>query len=97
MLEWPPIDRDSQVPPYRQIAGELIARIGRGEYRAGQRLPGIYDLVGATGVNRSTALKALQLLAEDGYAELSVGLGYFVVERDHHGTGRPRTASDDTK
>lgn len=81
MLELPPIDDDSKVPKHRQIAGALIADIKAGRYQPGQRLPGIYDIVGATGVNRSTALKALQFIAAEGYAELSVGLGYFVPER----------------
>ena len=81
MLELPPIDRQSKTPPYRQIAAELIARIQRGEYRPDDRLPGLYDIVEAAGVNRITARKALRLVADEGWAELSVGLGYYVTER----------------
>lgn len=92
MLVLPPIDRDSRTPPNRQIAAALIADIKAGRYEPGQRLPGRDDIVGATGVNRSTALKALRFVAEEGYAELSIGLGYFVTDRGTsgaHGSDSP--------
>ena len=66
--------------PYRQIAAILRGRIERGEYQAGQRLPGINDL--DAGIRRGpdlTANKALRLLVTEGLAELSPGRGFYVT------------------
>ena len=81
------VDRHSPVHPYRQVAAALIAAIERGEYQPDDRLPGIADIVAAAGVARLTARKALALVAEQGYAELATGLGYYV-------TRPPNTLSD---
>jgi DNA-binding GntR family transcriptional regulator len=72
------IDRDSPVAAYRQVAGFLRARIERGEYAPGQRLPSINDLVQTYGVARLTANKALRLLVTEGLAEISPGMGAYV-------------------
>lgn len=81
-----PVDRDSAVPPYRQVAAALIAAIRSGEYQPGDRLPAILDLVHASGIARLTASKALRLVADKGYAELSPGMGYYVTGRLPGGT-----------
>ena len=73
------IDRDSPVPPHRQLARIIAGRIDAGEIT--NRLPSIVDLVQEFGVARSTAAKALRVLEADGLAELSPGMGYF-VKRD---------------
>jgi GntR family transcriptional regulator len=75
------IDPDSPVPPYKQVAAILADRIERGTYTA--RLPSIVDLVGEFGIARGTAGKALRQLEEDGLAELSEGMGYYVRKSLH--------------
>jgi GntR family transcriptional regulator len=73
------VDYDLPMPPYRQIAGILRSRIESGEYRPGQRLPSITTLMQEYGVAHLTANKALRLLATEGLAELSPGMGYYVT------------------
>jgi len=73
------IDYESPVAPYRQVAAILRDRIEAGQYRPGQRLPSINDLVGEFGVARTTAGKALRLLVDEGQAELSQGMGFYVT------------------
>jgi GntR family transcriptional regulator len=75
------IDHDSPVAAYRQVAAILRGRIESGEYRPGQRLPSINDLVQTYGIARLTANKALRLLASEGLAELSQGMGFYVTGR----------------
>jgi len=72
------IDYESPIAPYRQVAAILRERITSGQYRPGQRLPSINDLVQEFGVARTTAGKALRLLVDEGVAELSQGMGFYV-------------------
>lgn len=74
------INYDGPVAPYRQVATILRERIAAGTYLPGYRLPSVADLVGEFGVARTTANKALRLLATEGLAELSEGMGYYVVD-----------------
>lgn len=76
------VDHGSPVAPYRQIAAVLRGRIESGEYRPGRRLPSINDLMQQYGVAHLTANKALRLLAAEGLAELSPGMGFFVRAPD---------------
>jgi DNA-binding GntR family transcriptional regulator len=83
------VDRESPVAAYLQIAGFLRGRIERGEYRPGQRLPSIADLVQTYGVARLTANKALRKLVADGLAEISPGMGVYVTgHRDTPASGQ---------
>jgi GntR family transcriptional regulator len=70
------IDPESPVAPYRQVAAILTGRIEDGTYTS--RLPSIADLTGEFGIARTTAAKALRLLADEGLAEVSEGMGYFI-------------------
>ncbi|HLK02387.1 MAG TPA: winged helix-turn-helix domain-containing protein [Streptosporangiaceae bacterium] len=74
------VDYGSPLAPYRQIAAILRERIESGEYQPGQRLPSIVTLMQTYGVAHLTANKALRLLAAEGLAELSPGMGYYVTE-----------------
>lgn len=74
-----PIDRDSDVPPYQQIANRLREQIRAGELAPRSRLPSIERLVQEEGVARLTARKALAVLVDEGYARRVSGLGTFVV------------------
>jgi DNA-binding GntR family transcriptional regulator len=76
------IDRDSDVPPYRQVADRLREQIRAGELAPRTRLPSIERLVQEEGIARLTARKALQVLVDEGYARRVSGLGTFVVPAD---------------
>jgi DNA-binding GntR family transcriptional regulator len=65
---------------YREIADDLRARIQRGEFPVGSKLPGIsalmeeYDVPGL-----NTIRGAQQLLVEEGMLESRQGVGVFVT------------------
>lgn len=72
------IDRSSRTPPWRQIAAYIEADITAGRYGKDDRLPSIITLTQEYDVNRKTAHKALQYLAEQGLIEVEAGMGYYV-------------------
>lgn len=74
------VDHDSNVPPYRQVAAILRARIESGELAPRQRLPSIAGLVQEYGIARTTAAKALRVLVDEGRAEVVPGWGTYVTE-----------------
>jgi DNA-binding GntR family transcriptional regulator len=74
------IDRFSDQPPYRQVAAVLRDRIRGGQITA--RLPSARDLVAEFGVAPMTALKALRLLRDEGWAKMAVGMGTWVTDRE---------------
>lgn len=79
------VDHGSPIAPYQQIAAILRGRIQAGEYKPGQRLPGINDLMQEYGVAHLTANKALRVLVADGLAELSPGRGFYVRAPENQG------------
>jgi len=64
---------------YRQIADQIAALIEKGEYGAGQRLPPERDLAKQLGVSRPSVREALIALEVEGYVEVRVGSGVYVV------------------
>ena len=72
---------------YRQIADQIAALIERGEYGSGQRLPPERDLAKQLGVSRPSVREALIALEVEGYVEVRIGSGVYVI-----GPGRPTRA-----
>ena len=68
---------------YRQIADQIAALIERGEYGAGKRLPPERDLAKQLGVSRPSVREALIALEVEGYVEVRVGSGVYVVGPRH--------------
>ena len=66
---------------YRQIAGQLRTLIGKGEYKAGARLPAERDLARQMGVSRPSVREALIALEVGGLVEVRIGSGVYVLER----------------
>jgi GntR family transcriptional repressor for pyruvate dehydrogenase complex len=64
---------------YRQIADQIAALIDRGEYAAGSRLPPERDLAKQLGVSRPSVREALIALEVQGYVEVRVGSGVYVL------------------
>lgn len=103
VLQLPDIDRASPVPPYRQVASFLADAIRAGDYPPGSRLPSLNDLGQRYGIARRTASKALGLLAGQGLAEYSDGMGHFALAQAPDetamrpdGGGPDRTGPDET-
>jgi DNA-binding FadR family transcriptional regulator len=64
---------------YRQIADQIAALIEKGEYSTGERLPPERDLARQLGVSRPSVREALIALEVEGYVEVRVGSGVYVV------------------
>src|SRR5215813_6700324 len=64
---------------YRQIADQIAALIEGGEYAAGARLPPERDLARQLGVSRPSVREALIALEVEGYVEVRVGSGVYVL------------------
>jgi DNA-binding FadR family transcriptional regulator len=77
---------------YRQIADQIAALIEKGEYGAGERLPPERDLAKQLGVSRPSVREALIALEVEGYVEVRVGSGVYVVGPDR--TGTPQLPAD---
>lgn len=74
------VDRFSDTPPYRQVGAILRDRILAGDITA--RLPSARDLAAEFGIAPFTAIKALRLVREWGYARVTAGMGTFVTPRE---------------
>nr|WP_307850042.1 winged helix-turn-helix domain-containing protein [Saccharopolyspora sp. HNM0986] len=66
--------------PYQEMASEIARQIDGGDLSPGTRLPSVRALAKQHEVSAMTAQKALNQLAQDGYAEAVSGLGYFAQE-----------------
>ena len=64
---------------YRQIADQLSALIGSGEFANGQRLPSERELAALLGVSRPSVREALIALEVEGKVEVRVGSGIYVA------------------
>ncbi len=65
------------VPAYIQLAEQLKARIGRGEFKPGARMPSEQELIADTGLSRVTVRAAVNMLARDGWLVRRQGVGTF--------------------
>lgn len=63
---------------YRQIADQIRALIGTGEFAAGARLPPERDLAKQLGVSRPSVREALIALEVEGLVEVRIGSGIYV-------------------
>ncbi|MCL7991436.1 MAG: winged helix-turn-helix domain-containing protein, partial [marine benthic group bacterium] len=73
------IHRDVEVPPRRQIALRLEARIRDGGYQEGARLPSVRALGQRLGVHRETVAAAYRELARQGLVDTVPGSGVYVT------------------
>ena len=63
----------------KTVADDLLARIGRREYKAGDRLPSEHALMAEYGVGRNTIREAMQSLRTLGLVEIRPRLGAKVL------------------
>jgi DNA-binding GntR family transcriptional regulator len=90
-MDAPEIDYRAEVPPHRQIAAWIIARIESGDLQAGQAVPSEKELMDTFGVARTTARRAIGWLREQGAVRTVAGRGTYVV-RAHGALPPPGTA-----
>lgn len=74
-----PLDRNSPIPLYFQIAENLKQAIDDGMLKPGERLDNELDLTERLGVSRPTVRQAVQRLVEQGLVVRRRGLGTVVV------------------
>ncbi len=72
------LDRDSEIPLYRQLHAEVAGRIRGGSLEPGSRLPSVRALASQLGVSLITVVQAYDALAADGLAHATIGRGTFV-------------------
>lgn len=60
------IDHHGPVPPYRQLAGILRARIDRGDWAPNRPIPSEARLTQEYGIARATVRRAIAVLVDDG-------------------------------
>ncbi|HLJ99985.1 MAG TPA: GntR family transcriptional regulator [Streptosporangiaceae bacterium] len=74
-----PLDRNSPVPLYFQIAESLKRSITEGRLKPGERLDNELELTQQLGVSRPTVRQAVQRLVDEGLVVRRRGLGTVVV------------------
>jgi DNA-binding transcriptional regulator YhcF (GntR family) len=60
------IDQDAPSPPYEQIRGQVVARVGSGELAPGTRLPSVRALAATLGLATNTVARAYRELEHAG-------------------------------
>ena len=73
--------RDTVVPLYIQIAGDIKSKIERKEILANSRIPTELELSSAYGVSRITIRKALELLVDEEILVRKQRIGTFVSDK----------------
>lgn len=73
------VSRDSALPAYQQIAGDLRAAIAAGRYPAGSRLPGERELARQYGVAAMTVRHGIEVLRAEGIVVSREKRGHFVA------------------
>jgi GntR family transcriptional regulator len=74
------VPRTPQVP-YRAIADALRERLDAGEWLPGEQLPSASQIGAQYGVSRTTAARAVRVLADEGRVTVVRNWGAFVAER----------------
>jgi GntR family transcriptional regulator len=75
-----PLDHESNVHLYRQLAGELRRQIASGEIPVHRPIPSKKTLVQVYGVSAGTVERALDVLKDEGLLETVQGRGLFVTD-----------------
>jgi GntR family histidine utilization transcriptional repressor len=74
------LDQGEPVARYQRVKNHICARIERGEWPEGFRIPSEHELVRDLGVSRMTANRAVRELAAEGYLTRVQGVGTFVAK-----------------
>lgn len=72
--------KESKIPLYHQIKGDLKARIEEGEWLPGKLIPPEKELCAEYKVSKITALEAIKSLVREGLLKRKQGKGTFVAE-----------------
>ena len=73
------VDPNAAEPPYEQIRAGVVAQVGTGELRPGDRLPTVRQLAQDLGVAPGTVARAYRELEETGHVDTRGRSGTFVA------------------
>ncbi len=76
------ITRGTPVPPYKQLAAIIRARIASGELTPGQQLPSVIAMAAEYELAVPTVRKAIGLLKAEGLVIGVAGYGTFVTDSE---------------
>ena len=71
------LDMASSTPIYVQLRNQIVKGIGKGELKAGEKLPTVRQLASDAGVNTMTVNKTYQILKNEGFIRTDRRLGAF--------------------
>lgn len=74
------LDMASSTPIYVQLRNQIVKGIGKGELKAGEKLPTVRQLASDADVNTMTVNKTYQILKNEGFIRTDRRLGAFVSE-----------------
>jgi DNA-binding GntR family transcriptional regulator len=87
------VAREAQhLPPYRQYANEIIAKIRSGELPPGAKIPSARDIMREKGVAMGTASRILGVLRDEGWIDTITGHGSLVRAQSPLTQGADRIA-----
>ncbi len=72
--------QDNGVPIYVQLRDQIAGAIGRGDLKAGARLPTMREVAVSLAVDLNTVQRAYAVLEEDGLITMVQGRGSFVAD-----------------
>jgi DNA-binding GntR family transcriptional regulator len=81
-VDVPEIDYRAELPPHRQIAAWLLARIESGELAEGQPMPSEKELIDLFGVARTTVRRSIAYLRDQAVIRTVPGRGSYVANRE---------------
>ena len=64
------LDTVSSVPIYIQLRNQIVTGIGKGELKAGEKLPTVRQMAQDAGINNMTVNKTYQMLKAEGFIEI---------------------------
>ncbi|MCY3797837.1 MAG: PLP-dependent aminotransferase family protein [Chloroflexi bacterium] len=89
------LERESEIPLYRQLIAQLRAQIDGGDLPAGSRLPASRALARHLGLSRVSVVNAYSELKAAGYLSATAGHGTFVSQAGRGAfVARPRQSPD---
>ena len=64
------LDTVSSIPIYVQLRNQIVTGIGRGELKAGEKLPTVRQMAQDAGINNMTVNKTYQILKTEGFIDI---------------------------
>ncbi|MEU4226019.1 winged helix-turn-helix domain-containing protein [Nonomuraea sp. NPDC026600] len=73
------VELKANQPKWRQVHVIMVERIRTGEYKAGERIPSLIELIEEFGLANATGQKVMRALRADGLIRTEPGMGSFVT------------------